>query len=470
MAMQAKRARRRKPPPPRRAAGGALPDARRRQGFALLLALVAIAILSVLVTDLHETTGSSFAAAMAERDQLRAEYLAKSGVNLTRMLVPQGRNFKPFVDGLFKALLGRPAPPLPMWQYANMLLKPFSDFEASKADGASIGFNLDESEGLGTTNGSFEVVATAENGKINVNDPRLEDLATAEANLGAQLYSLLGGYQPSPNKYDPLFSQFDDKGRLTNRLDVVANVLDWWDFNEQRANFDPVLGVVTSTGGEDVDYYRTLREPYAIKNAPFDTLEELRLVRGVSDDFWATFVEPDPDDPRTRQITIYGLAKVNPNEADPVVMLARLCAFKELQEQLLCSDPTGQEPLKFVTLLNLARNLMPIPWFSRSSDFVGFVTGKAEGLYGKLSGYLESMGMTAMMFSPMTIEDAELQKSMRRVFTTSARIVTIEVTGFSGRSQKRIRSVINFDDKWTPPPPNPGKAPPLGVFSYFRID
>jgi hypothetical protein len=39
-----------------------------------------------------------------------------------------------------------------------------------------------------------------------------------------------------------------------------------------------------------------------------------------------------------------------------------------------------------------------------------------------------------------------------------------------GRSIKHIRTVINIVDKWTPPKPNAATMPPLGIFSYYRID
>jgi general secretion pathway protein K len=443
-----------------------------QQGFALLLAIIAIAILSVLITDLHETTGTSFAAAMAAKDQLRAEFMAKSGVNLTRMLVGQERNLRKLVDPLYRQVLKRGVPQIPVWQFANVILRPFADFEGSKEDVAGAGYDLDLSEGLGATFGSFEVKAVAENGMINVNDPRIEDPATGHANVAAQVYSLMGGFQPSPNKFDPLFSQFDERGRITTRLDVVSNVIDWWDRDEQRTNWDPVLGTVTSGGGEDTDYYRSLPDPYAIKNAPFDTLEELRLVRGISDDFWATFVEPSIEDPRDRQVTIYGQSRVNPNEAKPEVILARLCTFKEVREQLLCSDPTGQEPIKFIMLMGFARTMAQgFPFFSRAGDFVNFITGKPESLYDMVAKYATSMPMLQnMLFAPVAVEDADVLRGIRRTFTTTTNFITVDVTGRSGNSQRRIRTVINIDTKWTPPPPNAGQLPPLGIFSYYRID
>src|SRR5690606_13671192 len=137
-----------------------------------------------------------------------------------------------------------------------------------------------------------------------------------------QVFAMIGGYQ-SPSPYDPLFEQRDPDGNFTSRLDLVSALIDWWDADTERTVFDPGAGEVTSSGGED-NLYQSFSDPYRVKHAPFDSLEELRLVRGVGDDFWATFVEPDPDDPESRNVTIYGSGSVNPNEAPPEVLLARL--------------------------------------------------------------------------------------------------------------------------------------------------
>src|SRR5690606_6490820 len=81
------------PTQPLRAPHGArLRRARRRaskreQGVALIIAMTSVALLAVLVADLHESASTSYTAALVQRDQLQAEYMAKSGLNLTRMLV-----------------------------------------------------------------------------------------------------------------------------------------------------------------------------------------------------------------------------------------------------------------------------------------------------------------------------------------------------------------------------------------------
>ncbi|MDB4977514.1 MAG: hypothetical protein JWN48_5855 [Myxococcaceae bacterium] len=467
---------------------------KRKQGFALLLSLIAIAVLAILVTDLHETTGMSFSAAIAERDQLRAEYLAKSGLNLTRMLIGQEKNLRQLMAAPYQLLLKRPPPQMPVWRFADALLKPFADFNGSKEDVEAAGIDVENAEGLGNVHGTFEVVSSAENGKVNVNDPRMQDLASGQANVGSLLYSLLGGFQPSPQKYDPLFSHLDEKGRVTSRLDLIDSIIDWWDQDTTKASYDPVLNAVQSGGAEDTDFYRDQAEPYQIRNAPFDTLEELRLVRGMTDDVWATFVEPDAEDSNTRQISIYGVSRVNPNEAEPSVILARLCTFPEVRTQPLCTDPNGVEPIKFITLLSTARMLANgVPWFSRASDFVNFMTGAPDSLYTMLSSLLggggsgsgsggvasaqgsgilggAGSGSSSMLFTPIVLKDPNSSTAIRQTFSTTGSIFTIEVTGRAGNSQRRIRAVINTDAKWTPPKPNAGKLPPLGVFAYYRLD
>jgi general secretion pathway protein K len=468
---------------------------RREGGFALLIALIAMAILSILVTDLHETTGTSFSAAMAERDQLKAEYLAKSGVNLTRMLIGQEKPMRQLVAPLYAmAKLGSAPPQIPVWHYANWLLEPFANFDHAREGADQAGFSLDLAEGLGKTGGTFEIQATSENSKINVNDPRAWDVNKGHAQVAQQIYSLFGGMLPSPNKYDPIFSQFDEKGRLTTRLDVASNLIDWWDADEQRTVYDPLLNTSTSSGSEDVDAYRSAKPPYTNKNAPFDTLEELRLVHGMSDDVWATFVEPSLDAPAERMVTIWGSLAVNPNEADPMVILSRICSIKELQTVPLCGDTTGQEQMKFITLVSLVRQIVGyVPFFGKSQDFVDFLTGKPGSLYERLSkmfggsgagsgmgamlglgggGSSSGSGGQGMMFTPIQFPPnlPDLPKDLRRMFTTSGNIFTIESTGRVGHVQRRVRSVINIDSRWQPPPPNAGRLPPLGVIAYYRID
>jgi general secretion pathway protein K len=442
--------------------GGGTPGGRER-GLALVVAMTAIAILAVMLADMHESTTVSYVLATTERDQLRAEYMAKSGLNLTRLLVAQEPAIRTVVAPMYQALMGRPPPMLPVWRYADGVLQPFCNYEQTRGVGHSIGVDFGMAEGLGETPGTCEIIALAENSMINVSDPLNFDGDRARTSVAMQMFALMGGYQ-SPSPFDPLFAGRDADGQFTSRLDIVSALIDWWDYDTERTTFDPGAGTVASGGTED-DVYRRFRDPYEPRNAPFDSIEELRLVRGIGDDFWATFVEPDPDDPRTRAITIYGSGAVNPNEAPPEVLLARVCSI--LTDQPLCVDPA--EAAKFIQIIRTVRTIAPIPFFTRGADFMNFLEGRGgeRDLYPMLAGFLGADH--PLLFRPVTITP-ERRTLLDQVLVTAARILTIQVTGRSGRATVRIRSVMNFHDRWTPPPPNAGTMPGLGIFYYYRVE
>ncbi|AKF03921.1 general secretion pathway protein GspK [Sandaracinus amylolyticus] len=437
----------------------------RERGIALVIAMTAVAILAVMLADMHESTTASFVVATTERDQLRAEYMAKSGLNLTRLLVSQEPAIRATVAPIYQLLTGRAPPMIPVWSYANGILRPFCDYEGMQESGIinTVGVDFATSEGLGDTGGTCEIIALAENAKLNVSDPLNFDGDRARTGVAMQMFALMGGYQ-SPSPFDPLFEQRDADGQYTSRLDVVSALIDWWDYDGDRTTFDPGASTVASGGAED-DVYRMFDDPYQAKNAAFDSIEEIRLVRGVGDDFWATFVEPDPDDPNTRAITIYGSGAVNPNEATPEVLIARVCSI--LTDQPLCTDPV--EASKFIQIMRTLRMIAPIPWFTHPRDFRAFLEGRGgeRDLYPMLAGFLGADN--PILFRPVTMS-AQQGTQVESAFVTAARILTIQSTGTVGRATVRVRTVMNFHDRWTPPPPNAGTMPGLGIFYYYRVD
>jgi general secretion pathway protein K len=255
-------------------------------------------------------------------------------------------------------------------------------------------------------------------------------------------------------------------------------MIDWWDEDEQRTVFEPLTqGKATiSTGGSEDDIYGQYPDPYRIKNAPFDSLEELRLIRGVGDDFWATFIDGSADDPRERKVTVYASGAVNVNQAEPEVLLARLCSF--LSTEPLCNNQLQAHA--FVTLFKTLKGIIPVPIFPSVNSFLDFVSGgagksggKAEGpdLYTLLNGYLTAMGMaeTMMLWQPVQIP-RELRDAVASKFLVEAQIFTIQSTARVGRAQAKMSLVVNFDPTWTPPPGVAGKPPALGVAHHYRLD
>lgn len=440
---------------------------KRQEGVALIIAITTVAILGVMLTDMHETTGTAFAVSTAQRDALQAEYMAKSALNLTRLLIGKEPEVRRFVDPIYRAATGRAAPQLPVWDFVDQIVSPFCTPEEQRDTLTQLGIDFGDTVGFENLPGECHVVAVSEDGKINVNDPIYLDGERARNNVASQLFSLTGGFlQESP--YDALFNTEDENGTLTTRIDLIAALVDWWDRDIQRTDYDPGAGQTRTggTGTEDDSVYQLIGDDgYRNKNAPFDSIQELRLIRGFNDDFWTTFVEPLPNDPKARVMTVYASGLVNVNEASPQILLGRICAV--LPESTLCADPI--ESLKFTQILTTVRQLIPIPLFTKSADFVDFVEGKGteKDLYGMLVGFLGEN--SELMFTPIEVPE-EQRKEIERSMSTSAKIFTIQATGVVGRSEVRIDTVVNFHERWAPPPPNTGRMPGLGVFHYYRVN
>jgi general secretion pathway protein K len=432
--------------------------------------MTTITMLTVLAAELLQNASTSFQIATSERDRLRAEYLAKSGLNLTRLLIANEPAIRQVVSPMYQLALQRPPPQLNVWDFAHMLLAPFASKEDTEGLGAETGIDFGMMEGLTDTHGTFDVITVPENAKINVNKPLFFAGDDARGSTARQLYTLMGGFQSPDSPYDPMFAARDPDGFYTTRLDIVSAMIDWWDYDQQRTIFDPgaLPGTDISVGGSEDDAYSQMRDPYAVKNAPYDSIEELRMIRGVGDDYWATFVEGQLDDPRTRSVTIYGSGAVNVNLAPPVVLLARMCSF--LTDQPLCRDPLQQ--MAFTQLLDTAKSFIPIALFSSVDDFVNFVTGTPTGrgldMYTLLQGILGPQN-PLMAWTPVVIT-ADQKRDMAGRFLVAASIFTIQSTGTVGKARAKMTMVVNFDPPWKPPLGVTATRPPLGAVHYYRLE
>ena len=126
---------------------------------------------------------------------------------------------------------------------------------------------------------------------------------------------------------------------------IVDSILDWMDSdNLRRLN-----------GAED-EYYLSLQVPYRAKNAPFDTLEELLLVKGVTPDILFGNKERKGI---IHYLTIYGTSsKININAA-PKEVLAALPgltgdAAKRIVDQRETAEFKSVSDIQAITGLNFA--------------------------------------------------------------------------------------------------------------------
>jgi general secretion pathway protein K len=403
---------------------------RRQRGMAFVMVLGALTILTVMLTEVQDQSSAELAGAIEARDALIAEYAAKSAVNLSRLLIASEPTIRKSVAPFLGILFGGSVPQIPVWVYSDRLLGAFNDPTGAEAFSSFAGLDLAKGKNLGLPGASFELAIVDEDSKLNLNIAAGSKFA--QRRLMVQLMQRIGGPQ-----YNPLFENRDPDGNFTDRQAICAALVDWADGDQETMLCDPTNFTAQEMPTED-SYYELLKKPYHRKNAAFDSLEELHRVRGIGDDFWATFVDPDPEHPEKRLFTVWGQQAVNINTAGPDTLLQTVCAVSKEPKPKFCIDAT--EMMKFLTILGLVQGMMPgVPAFGSPKAFVSLLQGQ-----GPMASLLKGLGM-----EPITLDqDAQSQ------LTVESKVFSIYATGKvkAGRRETnmRIHAVVDFRSAQAP--------------------
>jgi general secretion pathway protein K len=429
-----------------------------RRGVALVMVLGAITVLTVFLTELQEETSSELSSALAERDAVRAEYFARSAVNLSRLLIAMEPNIRKG-NPLFQML----APQLPVWKYQDTALGSFNDAESGKSFSSLLNADPSTGKNLGLSGGHFELTIVDEDSKININTAAQNDASTRVI-LEAQLLGLM-----SSQEYNTLFEGRDLDNQFSNRQIICGALIDWADSsnagNEDLDTCDPTNDRNTTTGTED-NFYQMIGLGYQRKNAAYDSLQELRLVRGISDDFWATFIEPDPSNPDKRNVTVWGQGgqvgkggkgPINVTTANAQTLLGVICSDKEAGPTF-CADPT--QVVAFLQLVTMAQAILPpgVPLFNSGNDLVGFLTDPSGQAPKKgKSAQMPSVGsmvlpmLTPMLPTPLKAVKFQNGPLLAKQFGNTSKIFSIYadgvVPGFRKTTKVRIHAVVDFGSR-----------------------
>jgi general secretion pathway protein K len=395
---------------------------KKERGVALIMVLGAIAIMVVMLAEFQDDAGAEYAAATAARDSVQAEYFARSAVSLERLLIASEPTMRQAITPLFMLLKQTP-PQLPVWEYSDRILGAFNDQDGSKDFSSLSGLDLSLSKNLGLKGGKFEVTVVDEDAKLNVNMGGANQIA--HIRLAKQLMSVM-----SPIQYNPLFEQRDSTGNFNDRLTICSAIIDWADTDEQLFSCDLSNG--PSSNAVEDSWYALLTKPYKRKNAPYDSLEELHMARGVNDDFWATFVDPEPTDPRKRIMTVWGQGTVNVNSANALTLYGLVCAGAPTAD--LCTDPLQMQ--LFVMAMTMAKGItMGAPIFGSPKDFISAMEGK-----GMLGPMLALLGLKPVKFQ----SESDFAKSL----STQSKVFSIyavgAVKGFRRETRVKIHTVVDF--------------------------
>ncbi|MBI5409236.1 MAG: general secretion pathway protein GspK [Nitrospirae bacterium] len=151
-------------------------------------------------------------------------------------------------------------------------------------------------------------------------DREAEEAPVREADLGAGRYKYIitdeeGKLSLNTATLAQLKYIFKDSGVEGEDLDIIADSLfDWRDDNDLHL-----------LNGAEEDYYQSLEVPYSAKDGPFDSVEELLLVKGVTPEFFYGSKGGDEEKAYggvSKYFTAAGSGVINLNTAPKVVLEA----------------------------------------------------------------------------------------------------------------------------------------------------
>jgi len=204
----------------------------RRRGIVLLIVLVALMVLILSAYTYTELMRTHYIAADLSGRQVQSRFLVDAGVEATRLFLMQTPGVQEESGGHFNN---------PMYFQARNVLP---DVDPERIGSFTVLAPLvDEMGNLAAVRYGLE----DESNRLNLNILVIADDLVADG--GRTLLSALPG--------------------MTD--DVADAILDWIDEDDEPRDF-----------GAEYDYYQSLDPPYAPKNGPLDTVEELLLIRGVT--------------------------------------------------------------------------------------------------------------------------------------------------------------------------------------------
>jgi general secretion pathway protein K len=408
------------------------------RGVALILVLTTVAILTAIGVDFSYSSRVSLKLAENLRDETRAYYMARSAVNLSRLLL----HFQKQVDQLggqltqgLTTILNQgkapaPAPPgqpaaapasslgIRLWEIIPIdsnafgalmsgeitgLGKQPSETQPIPAKGAAIAHEF------GSFDGSFNARIVDENSRINVQ--ALDGFIASASATVIQLRAMM-----SDPKYDFIFDEEDANRDRVRRDDVILAMKDWIDIDETGSAFDPTNPTRFANGFTDENSAYDRYEPrYKAKNGRFDSLDELYMVRGVNDRFMAAFGD---------RLTIWPdiNTKLNINTNDPQQMLTNILAAVANP-----NDPALRDPRLLQTILQEIQLRKMFSFFGMSAqDFVGILQANGLRLRPEI--------------------DPKIQGNPTTLFGSTSDTFRITATGRVGRIEKKVTAVVRYDD------------------------
>ena len=449
------------------------PLERRERGVAMLVVLTWLALMISLVGEFTYGTTVDAAQAANARDELRAHYLARSAVSLSRLLIKIQQRFIDPAMGQAKQMLqqalggsstsqgsggaaglGALAFSLRITDYAGPLMGFFSGSKEEVASlGGLVGIDTANIKGLGLKSGSFDAEITSEDGKIDV----------ACGSGGAPIhdrqltvYRLLMGLMYS-RRFDRLFSEADTTGNFTTRPEVARAIIDWADADDQM--FSP-----EGSGGAEDYRYDARADRYRAHDNSYDSIEELKMVRGVSDGFMEAFAPHLTvyASDQNCKVNLGAISNKNGGDCTPLLMgIVRAAMIDPANPSKPPTDPSLFDDSRLYPIASVACDRASAAGFDSLQTITSLMKNPQTAVLPDDPRYKIFQSMP-----PITISDGDLAKVAQ---VKAPRVYRIVATGASGRVKKKITAIVDTGRALQNPLTlNPAAERAAGVLQYFR--
>lgn len=349
-------------------------DERSEQGVALIAVLSALAVLTILAVNMQYGARVDAKLAYNGRDELIAYYQAKSALELELAMTRAVRQ----TQGMIQQLIPN-APIGNLLSTFPLQCEFLKQFISVGKEGAPM-----------PVEGDCLAKAISEKGKIDLN-------MLGSISDKFRTRAILTGRLMDP-RFERYFSEENSAGQRVTRDELVGFLTDYVDLDNVKDG---------SQGSDEDDVYARLKDSFKAKNAPFDSLDEVQLVYGINDDFFAAIKSG---------ITIYPVGGINLGNADLVTIAAIIRqAAKDPADSKLYSEPMYQ-------LLNQIKQARAMPMMQGALNGAVLVT------------MAQTLGIT---LDPQKIKDLVED-------TVSFDWMTIEAEGQKGNVIKRLKATYNL--------------------------
>jgi len=240
------------------------------KGIVLIIVLIVIAILTIVVTDFTFSTHIDLEISNNTLNDIKAQYIAKSGVSVVSSVM-KGNNLEDLGD----------------------LSSVTGDVEVGSEGNNIWSLNV---PAFPVGDGVVTMTVQDERSKINLNSLVNQTTNKVDFQVLAALTELFRNLEVETDKSE-LF---------------IASLINWVDKTIKGAQNDQ------DPRGAAGNFYNTLDNPYTIKDGPLDSLDEIRMIEGMDEDFYNKIID---------YVTIYPINKqVNFSTASKPVMIAILKA------------------------------------------------------------------------------------------------------------------------------------------------